>query len=253
MHPRDRYITLFGRKPVYEALMDSELVFGRLLIARSAKGPLVQKIEKAARRREVSVERCDTKYVNRISKNGRQDQGVALDVIAPLMSTLGDWLDAKKTEDRCALVLLDRLSTPGNVGLIIRSAAAFGMSGVILPRKGCPPVSPLVVKASAGTAFRVPILKTESTETALQTLQQAGFDILGLDASGDSIFQPTKYGHRTAWVLGNESDGLSKWSHDYASHLISIPMTNGVESLNVACAASVVFGELMRRRNTAVT
>ena len=247
MHPRDRYITLFGRKPVYEALNNPELVFGRLLLARGAKGPLVQKIEKAARKRRVNLERCDPKYVNRISKNGRQDQGVALDVIAPLMSSLDDWLDSKAADKGASLVMLDGVSTPGNVGLIIRSAAAFGMSGVILPRKGCPPVSPLVVKASAGTAFRVPILKVESTQDALRSLTGAGFEIFGLDVSGESLFDLAVHGHRTAWVLGNESEGLSRLSQEHSARLISIPMRNEVESLNVACAASVVFGEVMRK------
>ena len=247
IHPRDRFITVYGRKPVLEALENPALAFGRLLVASNAKGDAVEKILKRAKERRVELERCGLKFVNRISKNRKHDQGVALDIIAKRMNSLDGWLKDGGRTNRADLLLLDGVNTPANVGLLIRSATAFGLDGIIIPRKGSPPVSPLVVKASAGTALSAPILKAESVSTAIHKLRGHGFHIVGVDMQGLPIndFNPAR---NTVWVLGNETDGLSHQTRATLDEIASIPMVGPVESLNVACAGSILMFDIFKRK-----
>ena len=105
-----------------------------------------------------------------------------------------------------------------------------------------------MIKASAGVAFRAPILRTPTVEHALEALQGAGFTLLALEADAEQSMFETAIPGRTALVLGSETHGVTPearaWSHDW----VSIPMAGGVESLNVAAAATVVAFELARRR-----
>jgi 23S rRNA (guanosine2251-2'-O)-methyltransferase len=161
-HPRDRFITVYGRKPALEALADAAITIDKLWIATTARGEMIDDIIAAARARGVRPERRPQHDITRLSRNGRQDQGIALDVIAPRMIALADFIAA--APETAQVMLLDGVTTPGNVGLILRVATAAGFDGVVLPRVGCPEVGPLVIKASAGVAFRAP--RKEITRTS---------------------------------------------------------------------------------------
>ena len=187
--------------------------------------------------------------VTRLSRNGRHDQGVVADVRAVAMTTIDEWLDALRVsaEGRSVLVL-DGVTNPANVGMVLRSATAAGLDGIVLPRRGTADLGPLVIKASAGVAFRAPILRAPTVEHALEALQGAGFTLLALEADAPQSVFEASFPERTALVLGSETHGVTPearaWIHDW----VSIPMAGGVESLNVAAAASVVAFELARRR-----
>lgn len=246
MHPRDRFITIYGRKPALEALDQPDLHIDKLLIAHNARGPLIERIVRAARHRGLRPERRSPREITRLSRNGRQDQGVALDVVATRMQPLEAFLaDAQPTAQ---LFLLDGVTTPANVGLIMRSATAAGIDGIVLPRAGCPEVGPLVIKASAGVALRAPIVRAARAAEALRALRAAGFRCMGLDATGSHDVYSCPLPDRAVWVLGNESVGLSAAVVPLIDQRVRIPMSGGVESLNVATAGAVVAFEIQRRR-----
>ena len=92
--------------------------------------------------------------------------------------------------------------------MVLRSATAAGLDGVLLPRRGVPAIDPLVVKASAGVAFRAPVLRAATAEEGCAALRDGGFAVLGLDAAGASLLD-AELPRRVALVLGNETDGLS--------------------------------------------
>ncbi len=237
-HPRDRWITVYGRKPVSEVLENEELAVSRLLVSHTARGAVVDRILAAAHKRSLKVERVTPKLVNKLSRNARQDQGVAADVEAPRMTTLEAWLE--NAPARASVLAFDGVTTPGNVGLILRSAVAAGLDGVLVPRKGAAPISPLVIKASAGLAFQAPILRCAEPGPALKLLSDHGFVIFGLGGEGtDSLFDLARP-ERAVYVLGSESDGLSPASREQVDRWLRIPMARGVESLNVACAGTLV-------------
>ncbi|MEZ4472773.1 MAG: RNA methyltransferase [bacterium] len=246
VHPRDRLLTIYGRKPVLEVVEDPGLPVERVLIARNADGPVVADILKAARKRGLDVRRVTPAEVTRLSRNARQDQGAVADVVAPRMGALGPALPGLPADAR--VLLLDGLTTPGNIGLLLRAATAAGWEGIIVPRRGSPEVGPLVIKASAGVAFKAPILRTATAEEAANLLKENGFELCGLRASDAADLYQARFSGRVAFVLGNESTGLSPAVDRLIDRFIALPMAGGVESLNVAIAGAVVAYELCRRR-----
>jgi 23S rRNA (guanosine2251-2'-O)-methyltransferase len=148
------------------------------------------------------------------------------------------------------VLVLDRITNPANVGMILRTATAAGMHGIVLPRRGVPGIDPLVVKTSAGVAFHAPVLRAATAEQACRTLAAAGFAVLGLSGSvpGASPLYDYTASERVAYVLGNETSGISEQVRRELTGWVSIPMAGGVESLNVASAAAVVCFEWARQQ-----
>jgi 23S rRNA (guanosine2251-2'-O)-methyltransferase len=244
--PRDTFITVYGRRPVLEVLSDPALEVDKVLLATNAVGDSAQEILQRAEQRGVRVLREPPERVTRLSRNGRHDQGVVADVRAAGMASLDAWLDGRRAAG--SVFVLDGITNPSNVGMILRTATAAGLDGVVLPRRGTAEIGPLVIKASAGVAFRAPILRAPTVEHALEALQDAGYTLLGLAAEGQQSVFDADYPERAALVLGSETAGVTpearEWIHDW----VAIPMASGVDSLNVASAAAVVAFELARRR-----
>ena len=244
-HPRDRFLTVVGRKPVLEALQTGGLTFGDLLVDRRLRKQGLAELLDAAHTKGIKPTFCDIKKVNRRSKSPKQDQGVALDIETPLVDQLENWSRLNKDG---SLLVADGVSTPANVGMMIRSAAAAGLSGLVLPERHSPSIGPLVIKASAGTIFHCPILKAHDAASALHCLKEAGWHICALDAGGSNQLFEMVIPRRTAWVLGNESNGISADASTLVDTWVSIPMAAGVESLNVAMSATIVSFEMVRRQ-----
>jgi 23S rRNA (guanosine2251-2'-O)-methyltransferase len=246
--PKDAFVTVYGRKPVLEALADPGLTVDKVVLAEGASGPAVRPLLDAARARGVPVTRATAQRVKVLAGNGRQDQGVLADVVAPRMRPLEHWLaDLDPTADARVLVL-DGLTNPANVGMILRSATAAGLEGVLMPRRGVPSIDPLVVKASAGVAFHAPVLRAGTAAAGVAALAEAGFLLLGLDGTPGtpSVFEVDLPG-RLALVVGGETDGLTEAVRGELHGTVTIPMAGAVESLNAACAATVACFELARR------
>jgi 23S rRNA (guanosine2251-2'-O)-methyltransferase len=242
--PKDRFVTVYGRNPVIEVLDDPTLVVDKVVLADGARGHGVGEIIGLARDRGVPLERASTERVKKLAGNGRQDQGVFADVVAPRMRLLADALDDVGLR---RVVLLDGITTPANVGMILRTATAAGVDGVVVPRRGVASIDPLVVKASAGVAFRAPILKVGTAGEAASWLAQAGFHLVGLAADGPTTLFEAQWPENVCFVLGSETAGVSAEVAEQVRSWVSIPMAGGVESLNVAAAAAVVCYELVRR------
>jgi 23S rRNA (guanosine2251-2'-O)-methyltransferase len=244
--PKDTFITVYGRKPVLEALGDEALQVDKVVLADEARGEPVRAIIAAARARGVPVQRASAHRVKVLSGNGKHDQGVLADVVAPGMAPVDEFV-ADLRNDPAAVLVLDGVTNPANVGMVLRSATAAGLDGVLLPRRGVPGIEPLVVKASAGVAFRAPVLRASTAQEGCSVLRGAGFGVFGLDAGGASLLD-ADLPRRVALVLGNETDGLSAAVRAECDGMLAIPMQGGVESLNVASAGAVAAFELFRRR-----
>jgi len=143
--------------------------------------------------------------------------------------------------DATFVLVADRLADPGNAGTIIRSAEAAGVNGVVLTPGSVDPYNPKVVRASAGSIFRVPVV-----EAALDSL--SGFRRLGTSSHRGDVYTDPVYHGRVAVVVGNEAHGLAD---DAAiDQWITIPHAGPAESLNVAMAATVLVFEVARQRST---
>jgi 23S rRNA (guanosine2251-2'-O)-methyltransferase len=242
--PKHRFITVYGRNPVIEVLDDPTLVVDKVVLAEGVRGHGIGEILGLARDRGVPVQRASAERVKKLAGNGRQDQGVFADVVAPRMRPLSDALDDVAVR---RLLLLDGITTPANVGMILRTVTAAGVEGVVVPQRGVASIDPLVVKASAGVAFRAPILKVATAAEAAEALGAAGFHLVGLAADAPSSLFEATWPEHVAFVLGSETAGVAADVAEHVRSWVSIPMAGGVESLNVAAAAAVVCFELVRR------
>ncbi|HEV7651842.1 MAG TPA: RNA methyltransferase [Actinophytocola sp.] len=244
--PKDRFLTVFGRKPVLEALADAELRVDKVILADNARGPAAQEILVAASSRSVPVERASAHRVKVLAGNGKQDQGVLADVVAPRMRRLSDALASGSLS---TVLVLDGITTPANVGMILRTATAAGIDGIVVPRRGVASLDPLVVKASAGVAFHAPVLRCYTAAEAAAALREAGFPLFALSAGTSSSLFTAALPRRAAFVLGGETAGIGADVRPSVTGWLSIPLSGGVESLNVASAAAVLCFELVRRRD----
>jgi TrmH family RNA methyltransferase len=187
-------------------------------------------------------------------------QGVAA-LVAPRVSTLDDLLRAPGEACSALLVVLAGVQDPGNVGTILRTASAFGVTGAVTAASGqsgtASPFSPKALRASAGAALHLSILAGMSLPILLTQLRVAGIRTLASSVheprDGDSpLLAPwdVDWCEPVALLVGNEGAGLPEEVERSADARIRIPMASGIESLNAAAAAAVLFYEAARQRKT---
>lgn len=244
----DRVLTVYGRKPVLETLQNDTLVCHALHLAHSNREVgIVADIVQRAQTLGVPIRFHSREELARISKNGKQDQGVALDVVCPAFRQLAELLAEPCAQPR-RLLALDGITNPQNLGMIVRSAAAGDVDGILLPRRGTAALGPLVIKASAGTLYRAPLLLCDSLPEALRACQTQGAQVCTLEAGAAQSLFEHRGGAFCVYVLGNETEGVSAAVSALADTRLSIPMRNGVESLNVAVTASLIaYGRYLER------
>ena len=237
----NRLITVYGRKPVLEILSDSSLQIFRLHLAESNRGGgIVEQIKTLASQRNIEICYHSREQLARISRNSKQDQGVACDIHCQGYEPYEQALEQLPEASQRPLIALDGITNPQNLGMIIRSVTASPAHGLLLPSKGCADIGPLVIKASAGTVFKGNILRCDSLARTLKEFKQKGFEICTLSshqATPLTEFKPTA---PVIYVLGNETEGVSKEIAALSDHRVGIPMANGVESLNVAITAALI-------------
>ncbi len=157
--------------------------------------------------------------------------------------------EASRLNDIPGLVLiLDRLQDPGNMGAIIRTAAAAGVDIVYYTKGSVDPFNPKVMRSTAGSLFHLPVLPVNDSMELICNLKNNSIKIFAAAVSGNSSFWDADYGHRTALIIGNESAGIDERLLKAADCEISIPLASQVESLNAATAAAVIIYEIIRRQ-----
>lgn len=238
-------IVVFGRRAVAEALAAPTAEIEGVAVARetpaSYRAELAQRCR--ARNPALAPELVPAAEISRRTAEPRHDQGVAALVRLTLVTSAErypDTLAGASARRPTRLLAFDNITNPQNIGMIVRSAVAAGMAGVLWPSRGVPWIGGLVIKASASAALRCPILRCAAVEEGLWALQSAGFRVIGLDmAATPSLFDHAPP-HRAVYVVGGETAGLGEPTRGTLDEAVRIPMAAGVESLNAAIAASLV-------------
>ena len=238
--PFEKIITVYGRKPALEILRDRSLPCYKLHLADSNRpAAILDELRKLAGQRGVEVAIHSKLELSRISRKGSQDQGVALDILCPQFSRLQDVLEGSQDAPR-RLIAADGITNPQNAGMLIRSAVAGGIDGILWPGNGNAALGPLAVKASAGTLFRAPLIRCRELGAALGALKEVGYRVYALDAGASASLFDSAGDERAVYILGNETHGPSREALALADGSLAIPMANGVESLNVAVTAALI-------------
>jgi 23S rRNA (guanosine2251-2'-O)-methyltransferase len=229
-----------------EALSRGEL--HSLWVAPAAWGR-VASLVREARAGGVVIHREPMESLDRRSQ-GQRHQGV-LGEGGPFAYTEFEVLLAnlKERGDAALVLALDGITDPHNLGAILRSAAAAAVDGVVLPERRSAAVNDTVIRASAGTAGRVPVCRVVNLGRALEELKEAGAWTYGLAAGeGSHSYLDEPFDRATVLVLGAEGEGLHQKIRERCDGLLSIPMPGGIESLNVSAAAAVTLFRVLARR-----
>lgn len=149
--------------------------------------------------------------------------------------------------NRETYLVLDTLQDPGNMGTIFRSAEAAGITAVIIGPGSCDPYNPKVVRSTMGAIFRVPFIQSEDLVSTIEWLKKEGVVVYGAHLNGDDLYD-IHFSEKTAFLIGNEGNGLSDEIAATSDRLLRIPMEGKVESLNAAISATLLSYEAMRQR-----
>ncbi len=240
---------VFGRNPVLEAL-EAELPVRRAYLMEGAeRDSRISDILKIAVARGLTLLQASRAELDRLT-HGAVHQGVAIQLPAYEYAHPGDLMaDALADHDAPVVVACDSITDPRNLGAIIRSAAAFGASGVIVPERRSAHMTAAAWKTSAGAAARVPVALATNLNRVLRAYADAGFMVVGLAGEGETDIADTPgIGGPILLVVGSEGDGLAQLVRKNCDVLASIPIASEVDSLNASVAASVALYEIARAR-----
>lgn len=246
--PGDDAETVLGRNPVLECLR-AGVPATALYVALGAEADerLTESVTRAADLgiAILEVPRID---LDRMTVNGLH-QGIALQVPPYRYAHPDDLLDAATGDAMPALlVALDNISDPRNLGAIVRSVAAFGGHGVLIPQRRSASVTAVAWRTSAGAAARIPVARASNLTRTLKDWASRGFQVIGLDADGDTTVDELDGSGPVVAVVGSEGKGLSRLVRENCDAVVSIPMAGPAESLNASVAAGVVLAEIARQR-----
>lgn len=157
------------------------------------------------------------------------------------------WLEGVELGSDVSIVILGGLEDPHNVGAVLRSAAASGISAVIVPSSGQAPINATVVKTSAGTAGAIPIIRSHSAEQALKDAALAGFEIFALHQNASEPLFDLSFTKPAAFFIGKEGSGIDPSLLKMCNRHIKIPMQNNVESLNASVSTALMCYEWQRK------
>ncbi|MGZ4603710.1 MAG: 23S rRNA (guanosine(2251)-2'-O)-methyltransferase RlmB [Kineosporiaceae bacterium] len=241
-----------GRNPVVEALRARVPARTVYVAGRIEADERVKEALKLAADRGLALLEVSRTDLDRMTDDAIH-QGLALQVPAYVYAHPADLLDAAESTGRPALIVaLDGVTDPRNLGAVVRSAAAFGGHGVVVPERRAAGMTAAAWKVSAGAAARVKVARATNLTRALEEYRRAGCFVAGLDADGsielDALDVATE---PIVLVIGSEGRGLSRLVRQTCDVVVSIPMAGVMESLNAGVAAGIALYDVSRRRDRA--
>lgn len=231
-------IFIYGKHVVVEALTHMPAAVRRVFLDPSLHDETVLR---ALQRANVPMERLSAKVPKGLDPKAVH-QGVVADISrAALMVPYKEFINSLSVTSDTCLLMLGELEDPQNVGAVIRSAAAFGVAGVLIPPHNQVQVTGAVIKVSAGMAFRIPIVSITNVNTTARDLKDRGFWVYGLAGDGEQSLVDEQFEKPSAFILGNEADGLRAKTREACDILLTIPIHARCESLNAGAAAAAAL------------
>jgi 23S rRNA (guanosine2251-2'-O)-methyltransferase len=232
-------IYVYGRHALTEALLHAPASIQKIFIASTMDDP---KLRSLIHKSGILTAPLTAAVTPRDITDDTSHQGV-IGVVSSegLVQSYDSFIEKLEISNDTSLVLLNGLHDPHNVGAIIRSAAAFGVAGVLMPEHNQAPITGAVIKVSAGMAFRVPLVQIGNVNHIIEDLKKRGFWVYGLAGEGAKKLGEETFTAPSLFVLGNESKGLREKTREHCDILLSIPMNPQCESLNVAASTAVAL------------
>ena len=236
-----------GLHPVEEALAElppETLKQARLYIAETRQPKDIENILKSSESAGISPIESSMSALNRKAGETRH-QGVLLELPEFHYAELDDILEHLSAHP--LILVLDQIQDPHNLGAIIRSAAAFGVDGIIIPRDRAAQITATSLKTSAGQAYRVPICRVSNIAQTLRQLKDMDFYIIGADIDGTEAEQ-ADFHRATVLIMGSEGQGMRRLTRTFCDQTIRIAQNPAVESLNVSVATAILLYSASKQR-----
>ena len=230
---------MYGKHALREALQSAPQVIKKVFFAPEMDD---RGLRDLVRSRNIPISELKHREAGRIVGDETPHQGViAVANLDRLMVDFDDFIEAAKVSSETMLVLLDELTDPQNVGAIIRSAAAFGAAGILMPSHNQAPLTGAVVKASAGMVFRVPVISIGNVNRTIELLKERDFRAYALAMQGSKTVSEEIYDTPSLFIVGNEGKGIRQKTFEHCDVTLRIPMHPRCESLNASVSAAVAL------------
>ncbi len=233
---------IWGRNPIIEALKSNRSL-EKILIAHDTH--LSKELIKLAEKKRIKVQRVPRKKVEELAKTKKTQGVVAL--LSPVKYIDENRLIEEIISSEGILLILDHITDPQNVGNLIRTAEVLGINGVVIPRERSSPINEVVVKASTGAVFHLPIAKVGSLKQFLNRFKKSGGWVVSVEKGGKPIHK-LNYPFPLAVVLGSEGKGVSKSVLETSDIIATIPMKGKITSLNVSSAGAIALWEIVKQK-----
>ncbi len=237
-HQKKEKVYIYGKHALSEALAHAPQAIRKVFLDPDIKDPHLRGLIAQAK---IPSSPLKENGESRVGKDAVHQGVIGVLDPAALLLPLDAFVQTLDMSTNPALVLLGEVQDPHNVGAIIRSAAAFGISGVLIPEHNQAGITGTVVKASAGMAFRVPLVSIGNVNATVRTLKEQGFWVYGLAMEGANPLTTERFDAPALFIMGNEATGVREKTLELCDVALSIPMHSRCESLNVAASAAVVF------------
>jgi len=238
-------MVISGFHAVESILIQRPELIVRLFISRSEDKRVVR-IKNLAKTSQINLESIDSKKIDRLAGHSKH-QGFAAEISNLGFLSEKDIIPRLKNLTTSRVLILDSIQDPRNLGACLRSALAFEFDAVIINKDGSSPINEYVFKTSVGAILNLNIFYVTNLSRSINTLKDIGFWVLGLDGHGEGSIFSEKFSLKTAVVLGSEGSGIRKLVKENCDHLIKIPISNKVESLNISVAAGIIMYELKKQ------
>jgi len=238
-----------GINAVKENLRKSEGIV-ELFIAKGKKIERLQEILDIATQKKIPIRFKDRLYLDKISSISSH-QGIIAILNTYKYLYFNDLIErAVSDKNKGLLIAADHITDTGNLGSLIRTAEFFGVQGLILPKDRSASITDAVHKRSAGGSAYLPVTKVVNLARALKQVANENFWVIGAAGeSGTNIYE-FDWNRDLVLVMGNERKGLSRVVKDQCHHLVSIPQSGKLASLNVSVATGIILSEIVRQRDT---
>ena len=234
-----------GYHPIRSILVNRPELVIKLFISRSNDERGIQ-IKSLIKTLQINCELIDSKKIDRLAGHSKH-QGFAAEISNLGFLSEKDIIPRLKNLTTSRVLILDSIQDPRNLGACLRSALAFEFDAVIINKDGSSPINEYVFKTSVGAILNLNIFYVTNLSRSINTLKDIGFWVLGLDGNGEGSIFSEKFSSKTAVVLGSEGSGIRKLVKENCDHLIKIPISNKVESLNISVAAGIIMYELKKQ------
>lgn len=251
-HQKETAEMVVGRNPVIECLHAKVPATTLYIAAGTRNDKRLSEAVSMCNTRNIPIIEVQRHEMDRMTGNGMH-QGIGLQIPPYKYAAVEDLIANAAENPRPGMfVILDNITDPRNLGAVIRSVAAFGGDGVIIPERRSASVTAVAWRTSAGTAARLPVARATNITRTVKEFQKNGYQVVGLDAGSDHTLDTYEGGtDPVVIVIGSEGKGISRLVSETCDVLMSIPMTGWVESLNASVAAGSVLSEFARQRRVA--